>query len=382
MFDLFAAIPGIPPSWVIQNLPTWAYLHTAYGIAIWQWVALPFGFLLSMLAGSILVTILIRIATPIAKRANSSTGDELIIALNAPARLLAGTILFGTIEPSFALRKSASDILGRGMDALLVVSLVWVFFGVLDVIAKRVGAKLLTTAEARDRSGVLSLASISAKAAKVLLVFFGFIVVLGQLGLNVTGIIAGFGIGGIAVALAGQKTLENLFGSFTLGIDQPLHIGDFIKVDDLSGTVEQVGLRSTRIRTLDRTVVTMPNGRLADMRIENYSSRDRMRLHVKLGLVYTTTPATLKVIIDEMRAYFNERPDVFKESILVHLMDFGDSAFVIEIMVWQESRRYTEFLTFREEVLLDMMAIVAKNGSSFAYPTQDIRVEMLGEKRA
>lgn len=380
MVDLSVLIPGIPPSWVIQNLPPWMYQRSAYGVAVWQWIALPLAFGISMLAGWLLISALVRILSPIAKRTKTTWDDDLLVAFAAPAQLFAGSLLFSGVEPSFALRRAASDVVGRGIDALIAVSLVWVLFRLLDVVAKRVGAKLSTSTEARDRSGVLSLASISANAAKVLLVFFGFILVLGQLGLNVTGIIAGFGIGGIAVALAGQKTLENLFGSFTLGIDQPLHIGDFIKIDDLSGTVEQVGLRSTRIRTLDRTLVTMPNGRLADMRIENYSSRDRMRLHAKIGLVYSTPPSAVRVIIEEMRAYFRAREDVFQESILVHLIDFGDSAFVIEVMVWKETRKWTDFLGFREEALLDLMEIVERNGSSFAYPTQELRVEMVHEK--
>jgi MscS family membrane protein len=270
--------------------------------------------------------------------------------------------------------------LGRGVDALVVVSILWGLFGLLDVVAKRVGTRLSMAAEARDHKGVLSLVAISAKAAKVLLVFFGFIVVLGQLGLEVTGVIAGFGIGGIAVALAGQKTLENLFGSFTLGLDRPLHIGDYVKVDDLQGTVEQVGLRSTRIRTLDRTLVTMPNGRLADMRIENYSARDRLRFTTKIGLVYSTKPKALRAILEEIRAYFAERPDVFKDSILVNLVDFGDSAFVIEVMVWLESQKWTEFLAFREEVLLSLTEIVERNGSAFAYPTRKVEVAMLGKE--
>lgn len=377
--SLLAAVPGIPPGWVIQHLPPWTYAHTVYGVAIWQWVALPLGFVVSILAGWLLVAILARIATLIAKRTATTWDDDLIVALEPPARLFAGATAFGELEPSFALRKAASSVVSRGVDALIAVSLLWALFGLLDVVAKRVASRLSTSADAQAQKGVLSLLAISAKAAKVLLVFFGFIVVLGQLGLEVTGVIAGFGIGGIAVALAGQKTLENLFGSFTLGLDRPLHIGDYVKIDDLTGTVEQVGLRSTRIRTLDRTIVTMPNGRLADMRIENFSSRDRLRFTTKIGLVYSTKPKALRAILEEMRAYLAERPDVFKDSVLVNLVDFGDSAFVIEVMVWLESQKWTEFLAFREEVLLSLMEIVERNGSAFAYPTRKLEVEMVGK---
>jgi len=243
------------------------------------------------------------------------------------------------------------------------------------VLADRVGRRIAKAGDAKDRGGALSLVSITTKAAKVLLVIFGFIVVLGQLGLEVSGIIAGLGIGGVAVALASQKTLENLFGSFTIGVDRPLHMGDFVKIDDLVGTVEQIGLRSTRIRTLDRTLVTMPNGRLSDMRIENYSARDRLRLHAKISLVFSTSPAALRRIMEEMRGYLAERPAIYPDAIHVNFIGFGESALTIEVMAWVDTREWTEFLTWREETLLGLMEIVEKNGSAFAFPTQTVHVD-------
>ncbi|MDI3285050.1 mechanosensitive ion channel family protein [Polyangium sp. 15x6] len=371
---LFAAQPGVTPGWVIRNLPAWSYTKSVYGVAAWQWVALPLAFVLSMLAGSLLSAIFVRLTSPIARRTATAWDDELLVALRGPATLFLGTTAFWSVEPAIALRRAASDVVGRGVDALLVASLLWGLFGLLDVLAHRVGARIAKAGDTKDRGGALSLVAISTKAAKVLLVVFGFILVLGQLGLNVTGIIAGLGIGGIAVALASQKTLENLFGSFTIGVDRPLHIGDFVKVDDLVGTVEQIGLRSTRIRTLDRTLVTMPNGRLSDMRIENYSARDRLRLHAKIGLVYSTRPAAVRRIVEEMRSYLAERPGIYPDAINVNFIGFGDSALTLEVMVWLDSREWTEFTVWREEVLLGLMEIVEKNGSALAFPTQTIHV--------
>ncbi|WP_170229012.1 mechanosensitive ion channel family protein [Polyangium fumosum] len=371
---LFAAQPGVTPGWVIRNLPTWAYTKSVYGVAMWQWVALPLAFVLSMLIGALVSALFVRLTMPIARRTATKWDDELLVALRGPATLFFGTTAFWSVEPAIALRRAASDVVGRGVDALLVASLLWGLFGLLDVLAHRVGARIAKAGDTKDRGGALSLVAISTKAAKVLLVVFGFIVVLGQLGLQVTGIIAGLGIGGIAVALASQKTLENLFGSFTIGVDRPLHIGDYVKVDDLVGTVEQIGLRSTRIRTLDRTLVTMPNGRLSDMRIENYSARDRLRLHVKMGLVYSTRPAVVRRIVEEMRGYLAERPGIYPDAINVNLIGLGESALTIEVMVWFDSSEWTEFLTWREEILLGLMEIVEKNGSAFAFPTQTVHV--------
>ncbi|MDC3953278.1 mechanosensitive ion channel family protein [Polyangium jinanense] len=371
---LFAAQPGVTPGWVIRNLPAWSYTKSVYGVTVWQWVALPLAFVLSMLTGALLSAIFVRLTSPIARRTATTWDDELLVALRGPATLFLGTTAFWSVEPAIALRRAASDVVGRGVDALLVASLLWGLFGLLDVLAHHVGARIAKAGDTKDRGGALSLVAISTKAAKVLLVIFGFILVLGQLGLNVTGIIAGLGIGGIAVALASQKTLENLFGSFTIGVDRPLHIGDFVRVDELVGTVEQIGLRSTRIRTLDRTLVTMPNGRLSDMRIENYSARDRLRLHAKIGLVYSTSPAVVRRIVEEMRSYLAERPGIYPDAVNVNFIGFGDSALTIEVMVWLDSCEWTEFLTWREEILFGLMEIVEKNGSAFAFPTQTIHV--------
>jgi MscS family membrane protein len=374
---LFASAPGVPPAWVIRHLPPWTYASTVYGVAVWQWVALPLSFLLSMLVGWLAVAVFVRGAMPIAKRTKTTWDDDLLVSLEPPGRLFAGTTAFWAIVPSIALRKAPGEVVASGVDALLLISLFWGIFGLLDVVAKRVGRRIAGRGQDRDIGGALSLVSICTKMAKILLVIFGFVAVLGQLGLQVTGIIAGLGIGGIAVALAGQKALENLFGSFTLGVDRPMHIGDFVKVDDLQGTVEAIGLRSTRIRTLDRSLVTMPNGRLVDQRIENYSVRDRMRLHEKLGLVYTTKGQAVRAILEEMRQYLAERPGTYQESINVNLTGFGDSALVVEVMVWYETREWTEFLAWREETLLGLMEITEKHGSAFAFPTQTILVEAM-----
>jgi hypothetical protein len=123
-----------------------------------------------------------------------------------------------------------------------------------------------------------SLLSLGARIGKVALGIMALVAVISELGYPVTSLIAGLGIGGLAFALASQKTVENLFGAFSIGVDQPFCEGDFIKVEDFSGTVEAIGLRSTRIRTLDRTLITVPNGKLAEMRIETFAVRDRIRL--------------------------------------------------------------------------------------------------------
>lgn len=379
MFGLAAGIclaleSGSPPWWLLRRLPPWAITTTYSGIALWQWAALPTFFAFSMLAGWFVAKALGLLLAPIARRSEAKWDDDLLMVLSGPVRLLFGTIVFWQIVPSLALGRAPTNFLDRCIDVLVATSVLWGVFCGLDISAKRASERLAKAVELKDKSGVLSVIAIGTKMAKVLVVVIGFVMVLGLLGVQVTGIVAGLGIGGVAVAFAGQKTLENLFGSFMIGVDQPLRIGDYVKVEDLQGTVEQIGLRSTRIRTLDRTIVTMPNGRLSDTRIENFASRDRLRLNEKIGLVYSTKPETVRLIIEKMREYLRQRSDIFPDTILVHLVAFGDSALIIEVNAWHLSQEWTEFLAWRQETLLGLMEIVESNGSTFAFPTQTVHI--------
>lgn len=368
----FALESGTPPWWLLRRLPPWAITTTYSGMALWQWAALPTFFAFSMLAGWFIAKALGLLLVPIAKRSEAKWDDDLLMVLTGPVRLLLGTLVFWEIVPSIALGRAPTNFLDRCIDVLVATSVLWGIFCALDISAKRALERLASAVDLKDRGSVLSVIAIGTKMAKVLVVVFGFVMVLGLLGVQVTSIIAGLGIGGVAVAFAGQKTLENLFGSFMIGVDQPLRIGDYVKVDDLAGTVEQIGLRSTRIRTMDRTIVTMPNGRLSDARIENFASRDRLRLNEKLGLVYSTKPETVRLIIEKMREYLRQRPDIYPDTILVHLVGLGDSALIVEVNVWLVSQVWADFLAWREETLLGLMEIVEANGSSFAFPTQTV----------
>ncbi|MCI0574316.1 MAG: mechanosensitive ion channel family protein, partial [Myxococcaceae bacterium] len=208
----------------------------------------------------------------------------------------------------------------------------------------------------------------------VLLGTIAVVAVVNELGYPVASLIAGLGIGGLAVALAAQKTVENLFGAFSLGVDQPIREGDFVRVEDVSGTVESIGLRSTRIRTLDRTLVTVPNGKLADMRLETFAVRDRMRLAADIGLAYGTTPAQMREVLEGMEAILRAQPQLWPEGVTVKLKAFGESALVVEVAAWFVTLEWSEFQAIRQEVYLQFMELVERVGTSFALPTRTVHL--------
>ena len=150
-----------------------------------------------------------------------------------------------------------------------------------------------------ERRAAVSMLDLGCRAAKVLIVALGLLGLLQNLGFNVSGIVAGLGLGGVALAFAAQKTVENLFGGVSLSLDRPIRVGDFCRYGSGTGTVEDVGLRSTRIRTLERTVVSVPNGQLAAIEIENFADRDRFRLFATIGVRYETSPDQLRRLVGE-----------------------------------------------------------------------------------
>jgi MscS family membrane protein len=196
--------------------------------------------------------------------------------------------------------------------------------------------------------------------------------VLQNLGVNVTGILAGLGVGGLAVALAAQKTVENLFGGVTLAADQPVRVGDFCRFGDRVGTIQEIGLRSTRVRTLDRTVVTVPNAEFSALALENFAERDRIWFQTVLGLRYETTADQLRHVLAGLTKLLRDDERVDPDPARVRFVGFGAFSLDLEVFAYIRTRDWAEFLRIREELLLEIMDVVAASGSGFAFPSQTI----------
>jgi MscS family membrane protein len=215
---------------------------------------------------------------------------------------------------------------------------------------------------------------IAARMGKVAVATLAVVVGLSELDYPVASLLAGLGIGGLAFALAAQKTVENLFGAVAISLDQPIREGDFVKVEDFVGTVEAIGLRATRIRTLDRTLISLPNGKVADMRLESFSARDRMRLACEIGLEYRTTEQQMREVLAGLEGVLRSHPKIWPDAVVVRFKQFGASSLDIEIMAWFETADWGEFQLIRQEVLLQFMGVVERAGTSFAFPTRTIHL--------
>ena len=195
-----------------------------------------------------------------------------------------------------------------------------------------------------------------------------------QLGLPVLSLLAGLGIGGIAIALAIRPTLENLIGGVILYIDKPVRVGDFCSFGSYTGTVETIGMRSTNIRATDRTLISIPNAKFADMELINWAQCDRMLISQLIGVRYETTPDQLRHILVNLREMFHAHPRIDSETIRVRFASHGASSLDISIRVYALTREWNDFHAIKEDVLLRVSDIVAESGSGFAFPSQTLYI--------
>lgn len=343
------------------------------GLAWWQWIALALLLATAIIAGALLGRLTRAILGRIAAK-TAVTWDDAIL------RRTSGPVTAGWTLGIFAAAAPLLDLAAaQGRVDAIVRSLVFlVFFWALMRGLDVAGEIIVLSSWAKGRPAARALVAIGRRVAKAMIVVIAVIAFLSELGYPVASLVAGLGIGGLALALAAQKTVENLFGAFSIGVDQPFREGDFVKVEDFVATVEAIGLRSTRFRTLDRTVITIPNGRLADMRVESFAARDRIRLALVIGLVYGTTSRGMRAIIAKIEAHLRAHPQIWPDSVVVRFAGLGESSLNVEIMAWFQTSDWSEFQKIREEMLLVFMEIVEDEGSSFAFPTRTLHVVASG----
>lgn len=228
----------------------------------------------------------------------------------------------------------------------------------------------------RGNNDVIVLYGLFQKALKLLILFVSITLWLDNLGFKVTTIITGLGIGGIAVALASQKTIEDILGAMTLLGARPVEIGDFIKFGDTLGTVEDITLRLTRVRTLDRTLVSIPNSKFVSLELENITKRDKIRFHPKIHLCYETTPEQLQDILEKIRYLLSLHEKVLKDGMRVRFTNFGTYSLECNIVAYIDTKDYAEYLEIAEELNFKIMDIVKKAGAQLAIPSQNIYTQV------
>lgn len=336
----------------------------------WQWIALLPTAAVIVAIGSLGGRLLRRGLRAGTRRTETTWDDLALDRLSGPLTGFSMLAVGLICAPFLSLEGGWAAGVYLALRIGFVVMLFWAVWRLIDIARQSLARTRWALALPASRS----LIPLGARLTKVGVAAFGLVVILSTLGYPVTTLVAGLGIGGLALALAAQKTVENLFGAFSIGVDQPFREGDFVKVDDFVGTVEAIGLRSTRFRTLDRTVVTLPNGRLADMRLESFSARDRLRLAMVIGLVYETTAAQMREALQGFERVLRAHPKIWPDAVVVRFSELAASSLNVEVMAWFATTDWSEFQCIRQEVLLAFMDVVERAGTSFAFPTTTVHV--------
>jgi MscS family membrane protein len=250
----------------------------------------------------------------------------------------------------------------RVILVLLILGLFWAVTRTTRVLARVITNRMV----ARGRYAERSVVSLFRRIVNVMVLIFLILVALQTMGVNVTAALAGLGIGGFAVGLGAQKTFENLLGGISILSDRALQIGDVCKIGDQTGVVEDIGLRSTKLRTADRTLVSIPNGTVATATLENYRWRDKILSKQIVRLRYDISPQHLAYLLARMREIVQNDPKVETSSARVRLLRFADFAFEVEIFAYILERDYNNFLAAQENLLLRITTAIEDSGSSIA----------------
>lgn len=304
--------------------------------------------------------------------------SRFIEASAGPLRILLMLLVFGLTVQAVGVSVIARYRVIFAVQLVGWFALAWLLWRWADA----AGEIVLGQMSRRGQLTAYSAVSFLKRAFKALLALLFVASLLRAFGVNVTAGLAALGVGGLAIALGAQKLFENLIGSLTLLADRPVRIGDFCRFGNTLGTVEEIGIRSTRIRTLDRTVLTVPNGEFSTLHIENYSQRDRFWFHPVLRLPYGTTADQIRLVMQQVREMIAAHPKVDAESVRVRLIELADYSLDIDIFAYVYAWDYSAFLEIKEELLLNCMEIVERNGTGFALPSQTLYLGRQGEAGA
>jgi MscS family membrane protein len=371
--DTLAKVPELYEQAAVHQVETHlpqSLVHNQFvGLPVWQWLAMLLGIPAAAIAGWLAVQFL-RLPWYFWARYRNHAVAKSWNSLVRPLWFLLGVLAHGILISYVRIPLLERHRYQQVAGVLAVIGFSWLVWRVLREVLRSVRQRAVLS----GRTGTGSLMILGERVLKVSIVVLAGFVILGTLGVNLTTPLAGLGIGGIAVALAAQKTLENLLGGVSLLSDEVIRVGDVCRFGDRTGTVEDISLRSTQIRTPERTELYIPNGALATMNIENLTRRDKILFTCQLGLRYETSSDQLRYVLAEVRRLLYEHPKVETDGARTRLIGFDTSTITVEIFCYILTRDSNEFLAIREDLLLRIMDMVFASGTSFGLPVTTLNL--------
>ena len=333
-------------------------------------------FILALIFSNIASKILLKVLKKLTSKTKTQLDDQLLLTAELPLKF--SIILIGFYFSKEWLGLSKIDIfLNRLIQSLATFLIFWLIYRLIDKFAfifnkfySKFGKKLSADIE-----------NFSIKTLKILTIIIGVMSILQSWGINVSAFLASLGLVGMAFALAAKDTAANLFGSLVIFTDRPFKIGDWIQTPDVEGTVENIGIRSTRVRAFTQALISVPNATIANSPITNWSKMGKRRIKTRLGLTYSTTKTQLRNILDDLKNMLKNHPDIHKDTIMIRFDEFGESALGVFCYFFTTTTSWAKFLEVREDVNFKIMEIIEKNGASFAFPSQSIYIESMPNEK-
>ncbi|MBU2893437.1 mechanosensitive ion channel [Colwellia sp. D2M02] len=352
-----AKIPQLYSDLGYGPLPEWFIEHTPEGrffkLNIWEWALLS-----SYLIVAFIIVLPITWLTKwLVLRSNFTVKNEIAKWISRPLRVFLALSVNQAWLANTELTARASELMENGV--LLILSIMWLVWSLISVFQSMLREHLLKKGNKQGASLLRPLVNF----VRVIVFILAILIWLESLGFNASAILAGMGIGGIAIALASKQSIENLIGTMTLYSAAPIRVGNLCQFGSMRGTVEEIGLRCTRIRTLDRTVIHVPNAKLAEMEIENISEREKIRFKTDIRLPYSTNTTQLKAIIADIKALLENHEDVLESPLRVTFKGFGLHGLEINVFAYVGTQSFPTYQAVAEELQLRIMEIVEEHGS-------------------
>jgi len=314
-------------------------------------------------------TLTIKVLQPLAHRTKTFYDDRILSALKGPISFV--FVIIG-VRLFFALLFLETEFITFLIDSMIIFNLFWAFYSLTHALR---GAVYHFT-EQFNPELAYELGNFILTIIRGIILGTGLGAILQVWGINVAGLVAGLGIGGLAFALAAKDTAANLFGSIALLLDKSIRIGEWIKIDDVEGIVEDIGMRTTKIRSFQKSLITLPNQMLANSPIENFSRRGIRRIKMKIGLTYDASSEQIEKVILEIKTMLRNHENIAQqETMLVNFTSFDDSSLGILIYTFSKTSKWEKYLAIKEDINLQIMKIVEENNVAFAFPSQSLYIE-------
>ncbi len=355
---------------MLESLP----IATRVALARILLVILAFGVI--WLLRSLLIWLLSKPLENLLKRAGHADLDDSVRhIINRPSGYLLFALALDIGARFLEVDASIMDFVHHVSRTLVIVAVAAIIYGFVDVTVFSRRRLFLLTGLAVDEALIPFIRT----GVKLLAWVLALVIIIQVWGYDVSGLIAGLGIGGLAISLAAQETLSNIFGFATIVSDRPLVVGEYVKTPDVEGIIERVGLRSTRVRQLDQAVVTVPNSKMASSTILNWSRLAKRQINLTLGVTYATTPDQMEALLEGLRTMLKQRETVDPDSVVVYFIEFGGSALNVLIRCYVNFSDWGAFTAEKEKILLEIMRVVQHANLQIAFPSRSIYIENVSD---